>query len=115
MAAREPDARRDARRYLHTKYEAYFAWGYVQTTFEDVVRDAFIVGDPAACIGTIRRYREELGITCPLARVQWPETPQAVALWGIPLLREHVLPASPAGDEGRAPRAHGKSFGPDCS
>lgn len=93
VAAGEADARRDARRYLRAKYEAYLQWGYVQTAFEDAVRDAFIVGDPAACIRTIQQYRDGLGITYLLARVQWPGTPQDVALRGIRLLGEQVLPA----------------------
>jgi alkanesulfonate monooxygenase SsuD/methylene tetrahydromethanopterin reductase-like flavin-dependent oxidoreductase (luciferase family) len=89
----EAEARAAAREYLRAKYEAYFAWGYVATTFEDVVRDAFIVGDPAGCAHQIRRYRDELGITHFLTRVQWPGVPQAVALRGIRLLGEEVIPA----------------------
>ncbi len=82
-----------ARRHLRTKYDAYFAWGYVQTTFEDVVRDAFVVGDPAGCAESIRRYRDELGITHFLARVQWPGVSQQEALRAIRLLGEEVIPA----------------------
>jgi alkanesulfonate monooxygenase SsuD/methylene tetrahydromethanopterin reductase-like flavin-dependent oxidoreductase (luciferase family) len=100
VAPNDAEARHAARKYLHAKYEAYFRWGYVQTTFEDVVRDAFIVGDPAGCIRDIGRYRDELGITHLLARVQWPGTPQAVALQGIRLLGEKVLPAFRAGGPG---------------
>jgi alkanesulfonate monooxygenase SsuD/methylene tetrahydromethanopterin reductase-like flavin-dependent oxidoreductase (luciferase family) len=82
-----------ARRYLHTKYEAYFAWRYVRTTFDEVVRDAFVVGDPAGVIETLRGYEEELGITHLLARVQWPGVPQPFALRAIRLLGEAVMPA----------------------
>ena len=89
----EAEARADAERYLRTKYDAYFSWGYVETTFESVIRDAFIVGDPHACIRGIERYRDELGITTLLARVQWPGVRQDVALRGIRLLGEQVIPA----------------------
>lgn len=89
----EAEAREAARRWLHTKYEAYFEWGYVETTFEDVLRDAFVVGDPASCARQVRRYRDELGITHFLARVQWPGVPQEAALRGIRLLGEEVIPA----------------------
>jgi alkanesulfonate monooxygenase SsuD/methylene tetrahydromethanopterin reductase-like flavin-dependent oxidoreductase (luciferase family) len=89
----ETEARAAASRYLRTKYDAYFSWGYVDTTFENVIRDAFIVGDPAGCAASIARYRDELGITTLLARVQWPGVSQDVALRGIRLLGEQVLPA----------------------
>ena len=92
VGSADGEARRQARQYLHAKYEAYFQWGYVRTTFEDVVRDAFIVGDPPGCIRAIQRYRDELGVTYLLARVQWPGTPQAVALRSLRLLGEKVLP-----------------------
>ncbi len=93
VGATEADARADAARYLRTKYDAYFSWGYVETTFENVIRDAFIVGDPGACIRAIERYRDALGITTLLARVQWPGVSQDVALRGIHRLGEQVMPA----------------------
>lgn len=93
----ETEAREAARRWLLTKYEAYFQWGYVQTTFEDVVRDAFVVGDPAGCARQVRRYRDELGVTHFLARVQWPGVPQTAALRAIRLLGEQVIPAVRSG------------------
>jgi alkanesulfonate monooxygenase SsuD/methylene tetrahydromethanopterin reductase-like flavin-dependent oxidoreductase (luciferase family) len=89
----EAEAREAARRWLLTKYEAYFQWGYVETTFEEVVRDAFVVGDPQGCARQVRRYRDELGVTHFLARVQWPGVPHEVALRGIRLLGEQVIPA----------------------
>jgi alkanesulfonate monooxygenase SsuD/methylene tetrahydromethanopterin reductase-like flavin-dependent oxidoreductase (luciferase family) len=93
----EAQAQEAARRWLRTKYEAYFQWGYVQTTFDEVVRDAFVVGDPAGCARQVRRYRDELGMTHLLARVQWPGVPQDVALRGIRLLGEQVIPAVRSG------------------
>jgi len=89
----EAEARDAARRWLLTKYDAYFQWGYVQTTFDEVVRDAFVVGDPDGCARQVRRYRDELGVTQFLARVQWPGVSHEAALRGIRLLGEQVIPA----------------------
>jgi alkanesulfonate monooxygenase SsuD/methylene tetrahydromethanopterin reductase-like flavin-dependent oxidoreductase (luciferase family) len=87
----DAQARADAQRHLRTKYEAYFSWGYVGPSFDELVRDAFIVGDPAGCVDAIQRYRDELGVTHLLARVQWPGVDQEAALRGIRLLGEKVL------------------------
>jgi alkanesulfonate monooxygenase SsuD/methylene tetrahydromethanopterin reductase-like flavin-dependent oxidoreductase (luciferase family) len=93
VAPTDAEAREAARAHLHTKYEAYFSWGYVDTTFEEVVRDAFVVGDPDGCARQIHRYGEELGINYVLARVQWPGVSQEEALRGLRLLGERVMPA----------------------
>ena len=92
VAPTAAEAREAARKWLLTKYEAYFKWGYVDTTFEDVVRDAFLVGDPDGVARQCERYRDELGITHLLARVQWPGVSQDTALRGIRLLGEQVMP-----------------------
>jgi alkanesulfonate monooxygenase SsuD/methylene tetrahydromethanopterin reductase-like flavin-dependent oxidoreductase (luciferase family) len=92
VAPTDAVARAGAREHLYTKYEAYFSWGYVQTTFEEVVRDAFVVGDPDGCARQIRRYGEELGINYFLARLQWPGVSQRQALEGIRLFGELVIP-----------------------
>jgi hypothetical protein len=41
----------------------------------------------------ITRYREQLGITALIVRVQWPGMAQAAVLRSIRLLGEQVLPA----------------------
>ncbi|MBI2217272.1 MAG: LLM class flavin-dependent oxidoreductase [Candidatus Rokubacteria bacterium] len=99
VAPTDAEARDAARAHLHTKYEAYFSWGYVDTTFEDVVRDAFVVGDPDGCARQIQRYGEELGINYFLARVQWPGVSQDEALRGLRLFGERVMPALRRRDE----------------
>jgi alkanesulfonate monooxygenase SsuD/methylene tetrahydromethanopterin reductase-like flavin-dependent oxidoreductase (luciferase family) len=104
IAPTPAEARESARRWLRTKYEAYFQWGYVQATFDDVLRDAFVVGDPASCARQVRRYRDDLGITHFLARVQWPGVSHEAALRGIRLLGEEVIPAV-RGDRRPAARA----------
>ncbi len=93
VAPTDAEARAAAQKHLHTKYEAYFSWGYVDTTFDEVVRDAFVVGDPDGCARQVRRYGEALGINYFLARVQWPGVSQQEALAGIRLFGERVIPA----------------------
>jgi alkanesulfonate monooxygenase SsuD/methylene tetrahydromethanopterin reductase-like flavin-dependent oxidoreductase (luciferase family) len=93
VGASAGEAHAAAARSLRTKYDAYASWGYVETTFETMLREAFIVGDPDGCARVIERYRDELGVTHLLARVQWPGVSQEVAVRGIQLLGEHVLPA----------------------
>lgn len=88
----DAQARQDARDHLRTKYETYFSWGYVGPSFDEMVRDAFIVGDPPACIEAIQRYREDLGITYLLARVQWPGVGHRAAQASIRLLGDRILP-----------------------
>ncbi len=88
----EGEARAAAAQHLRTKYDAYASWGYAERSFENMLREAFIVGDPAGCARAIGRYRDELGVTSLLARVQWPGVSQEVALRGIRLLGEQVMP-----------------------
>ncbi len=74
------------------KYEADAKWRYTEMTFDDLVRDAFVVGSAEDCRRTFERSRDEFGITCVLARVQWPGVPQAEALRGIRALGEQIIP-----------------------
>jgi alkanesulfonate monooxygenase SsuD/methylene tetrahydromethanopterin reductase-like flavin-dependent oxidoreductase (luciferase family) len=86
------EARAAAGQYLRTKYEAYARWRYSELTFDDLVRDAFVVGASDDCVRTFERYRDDFGITYILARVQWPGAPQDAALHGIRALAEHIMP-----------------------
>lgn len=92
VAPTTAEAQQFATKYLRTKYEAYARWRYAETTFEDLVRDAFVVGDAQTCARTLARYRDEAGISHVLARVQWPGVSQEIALRGIRTLGEQVLP-----------------------
>jgi alkanesulfonate monooxygenase SsuD/methylene tetrahydromethanopterin reductase-like flavin-dependent oxidoreductase (luciferase family) len=59
---------------------------------EELSRDRFIVGDPAEVRDEIARYRDRLGATMMIFRVQWPGLEQAAVLRSIRLLGEQVLP-----------------------
>jgi alkanesulfonate monooxygenase SsuD/methylene tetrahydromethanopterin reductase-like flavin-dependent oxidoreductase (luciferase family) len=87
--------------FLDTKYAAYRQWGQDRAlpdgeTFslglEDLTRDRFIVGDPVKVTEEVQRYRERLGATMLIVRVQWPGMEPAKALRSIRLLGERVLP-----------------------
>ena len=91
----------EARPYLEAKYKAYRQWKQDEALppgetftlgFEDLARDRFVVGDPARVVEELCRYRERLGVTTFIFRVQWPGMPQATVLRSIRLLGEKVLP-----------------------
>ncbi|HEU4367243.1 MAG TPA: LLM class flavin-dependent oxidoreductase [Methylomirabilota bacterium] len=90
--------------FLDEKYGAYRSWAQDQALpaddrwspqFEELARDRFLLGDPAAIAEEIARYRERLGVTALIVRVQWPGMAQADVLRSIRLLGEQVLPALP--------------------
>ena len=91
----------EARPFLGAKYEAYRQWEQDKalpageafaSDFEALARDRFLLGDPARVREEIARYRERLGVTTMIVRVQWPGMEQAKVLRSIRLLGEQVLP-----------------------
>ena len=82
---------RGAATAVQTKYAAYARWRYADTGFDDLVRDAFIVGAPDTCVAALEQYRAH-GITHVLARFQTPSVAQADALAAIRLFGERVMP-----------------------
>lgn len=59
---------------------------------EEIAKDRFIVGDPAAVCDEIERYRERLGLETIVFRVQRPGMDAAEVLRTLRLLGEEVLP-----------------------
>jgi len=66
---------------LQYKYGAYSSWGLdkqskgaesFNQTFEDFVKDRFIIGDKAFVEEEVKRYNELLGVNHFVMRVQWP-------------------------------------------
>ncbi|HTY76586.1 MAG TPA: LLM class flavin-dependent oxidoreductase [Candidatus Bathyarchaeia archaeon] len=91
----------EARPFLGAKYEAYRRWEQDKalpagetfaSDFEALARDRFLLGDPAKVREDIARYRERLGVTMLIVRVQWPRMEQAKVLRSIRLLGEQVFP-----------------------
>ncbi len=90
-----------ARPSLEKKYQAYVAWGQhralpgdddMTQAFDELVRDRFIIGDPASCADEIQRCAGAVGANTMIFRVHWPGMPQAGILRGMRLLAEQVRP-----------------------
>ncbi len=60
--------------------------------FDELVRDRFIIGDPASCADEIQRCAGAVGANTMIFRVHWPRMPQAGILRGMRLLAEQVRP-----------------------
>ena len=91
----------EAARFLDAKYRAYRRWEQDKALpagesfdlpFEELARDRFVIGDPSRVAEEIARYRERLGLTTMIFRLQWPGMEQAKVLRSIRLLGEKVLP-----------------------
>jgi alkanesulfonate monooxygenase SsuD/methylene tetrahydromethanopterin reductase-like flavin-dependent oxidoreductase (luciferase family) len=61
-------------------------------TFDELLRDRFILGDPAQCADELQRYVDETGTNTMIFRVNWPGMPQADIIRGMRLLGEQVRP-----------------------
>jgi alkanesulfonate monooxygenase SsuD/methylene tetrahydromethanopterin reductase-like flavin-dependent oxidoreductase (luciferase family) len=90
----------EAAEFLAAKYNAYRRWEQdkalpagesFDASFEELARDRFILGDPARVSEEIARYRERLGVTTMIFRVQWPGMDQERVLRSIRLLGHKVL------------------------
>jgi alkanesulfonate monooxygenase SsuD/methylene tetrahydromethanopterin reductase-like flavin-dependent oxidoreductase (luciferase family) len=101
MAPTAAAALAEGRSHLEAKYGAYRSWEQDKalpaddqwsTRFDELGRDRFLLGDPARVREEIARYREELGVTTLIVRVQWPGMAQPAVLRSIRLLGEEVLP-----------------------
>jgi alkanesulfonate monooxygenase SsuD/methylene tetrahydromethanopterin reductase-like flavin-dependent oxidoreductase (luciferase family) len=91
----------EAAPWLFPKYQTYQAWGQdaalpegddFSGTFDELLRDRFIMGSPEECIAEIDRYREQLGVTEFIVRVQWPGMPQSLALKNLEMIGSTLIP-----------------------
>jgi alkanesulfonate monooxygenase SsuD/methylene tetrahydromethanopterin reductase-like flavin-dependent oxidoreductase (luciferase family) len=91
----------EARGFLEEKYRAYRAWEQDKALppgeslshgWEALARDRFVIGDPVRVRDELARYRERLGATDVIFRLQWPGMDQARVLRSIRLLGESVIP-----------------------
>ena len=101
VAGSREEAYRLARPSLEQKYAAYVAWGQhkalpgdddMTQAFDDLVRDRFIIGDPASCAAEIEGCVEQVGANTMIFRVAWPGMSQEAIMQGIRLLGERVRP-----------------------
>src|SRR5437867_8815072 len=91
----------EAAAFLDAKYRAYRRWEQDKAlpagesfagSFEDLARDRFVLGDPVRVAEEIARYRERLGVTTMIFRLQWPGMDNEKVLRSIRLLGTKVLP-----------------------
>lgn len=101
VAESRGEAIRLARPYLEQKYKTYVQWGQhralprdddMTQAFEELIRDRFILGDPAECAAEIQRCLAATGATTMLFRVHWPGMPHATVTRAMRLLAEKVRP-----------------------
>ncbi|MBI2460117.1 MAG: LLM class flavin-dependent oxidoreductase [Candidatus Rokubacteria bacterium] len=104
VAGSRAEALRLVRPSLERKYQAYVQWGQHRALprdddmtqgFEDLVRDRFILGDPAGCAAEIRRCADLVGATTMIFRVHWPGMPHDAVARAMRLLAEQVRPLVP--------------------
>ena len=62
-----------------------------EVLFEEV-RGRFIIGDPESVLREILRYRDELGMTHLIARMQYPGLPHDAAVRSMKLFASEVMP-----------------------
>ena len=82
LGASEADALEKCSATLIDKYAAYAAWDNDNVTddrpfaerFDAFRKDRFLIGDAAQLTDQIARYRDELGVTTLLLRMNWPGT-----------------------------------------
>jgi alkanesulfonate monooxygenase SsuD/methylene tetrahydromethanopterin reductase-like flavin-dependent oxidoreductase (luciferase family) len=90
----------EAAAFLGEKYGAYRRWEQdkalpagesFDASFEDLARDRFILGDAVRVSEEIARYRERLGVTTMIFRLQWPGMDHEKVMRSIRLLGHKVL------------------------
>ena len=61
----------------------------LDTSFDEIVKDRFIIGDVEECVEEIKRY-ESLGVESIIFRMQWPEMPQELTINSIKKMKEVI-------------------------
>ena len=91
IGSTKAEALRAARPALLSKYEAYASWGQTATkervslsdTFDDFIKDRFIIGDEFEVADEVARYKDSFGEGEFLVRIQWPGFAQSDVLESI--------------------------------
>jgi alkanesulfonate monooxygenase SsuD/methylene tetrahydromethanopterin reductase-like flavin-dependent oxidoreductase (luciferase family) len=103
VASTAKAARAIAGEALERTYLEYQSWGATAVSGssrtataaardEDFAEDRFILGDPETCIREIERYRERLGISHLICRMQVPGVEHKDALASMRLFASEVMP-----------------------
>jgi probable F420-dependent oxidoreductase len=94
-------ARDLAERHIMVAYRQEYAGGWrhpfidasIATDLDRLMEDRFIIGGPQQCIGQIRRFVEQYGMTHLICRTFFPGMPHAHIMRELELLAREVLPA----------------------
>ena len=101
VAGSREHAIRLARPYVEMKYDTYIAWGQhralpaddsMAQPFDALVKDRFVLGDPAECADEINRCVAATGATTLIFRVAWPGMPHTLVVEAMRLLADQVRP-----------------------
>ena len=89
-------------RYISEKYKAYALWESdkampeherINKSFDELVKDRFVIGTPEDCWNQLQPYIKELGITHFVFRTHFLGMPLSHALASMRLMSEELLPA----------------------
>ncbi len=91
LGASETDALDKCAETLFGKYAAYSSWDNKHVAderpfavrFDAYRRDRFLIGDALQLTDEVARYRDELGVTTLILRMNWPGTHFADSLSSI--------------------------------
>ena len=98
IGSTKAEALRAARPALLSKYEAYASWGQTATkeqvslsdTFDEFIKDRFIIGDEFEVADEVARYKDSFGEGEFLVRIQWPGFAQSSVLESIERLSKII-------------------------
>ncbi len=86
--------------FIRSFESTYFRWPHPvvkrppgDLTIERLAEDRIILGDPATCIGQIRRFRHALGLGHLICRISVPGIPRDAARASLDLFTREVMPA----------------------
>ena len=88
----------DAAPTVGAYYKVYAEWGLgsapaVTQEFETAAQTRFVIGDPSACIGQLKRYVARLNVSAVLCRIGWPGLSHEKTLRAIELAGSEIMPA----------------------
>ena len=95
------EATRVAREYLESKYQRYLSWGDGSaltgqfegvSTFDELVKDRFLIGTPEEVCEDIERYSDVVDISDLIFRVHWPGLDYSHTYECIELIGDEVIP-----------------------
>ena len=88
--------------YISEKYKAYAQWESdkvmpeherINKSFDELVKDRFVIGSPEDCWHQLKPYIEELGITHFVFRTHFLGMPLSNAMASMRLISDELLPA----------------------